>query len=79
MNSPVFKNLFQLIYSYIQIVNIETDEDITGLNFFTDHIRKQVYTRYDESFIITSPLFFGDILLSGGPIADVTLQLAAKV
>ena len=33
MNSPVFKDLFQLIYSYLQIVNIETDEDITGLNF----------------------------------------------
>ena len=79
MNSPVFKDIFQLIYSYIQIVNIETDEDITGLNFFTDTIRKEQYTRYDESFIITSPLFFGDILRTGGPIADVTLQLSAKV
>jgi len=79
MNSPVFKDLYQMIYSYIQIVNIETDEDITGLNFFTDHIRKQVYTRYDESFIIASPLFYGDILISGAPIADATLQLAAKV
>ena len=79
MNSPVFKDIFQLIYSYIQIVNIETDEDITGLNFFTDTIRKEQYTRYDESFIITSPLFYGDILLTGGPIADVTLQLSAKV
>ena len=79
MNSPVFKDIFQLIYSYIQIINIETDEDITGLNFFTNTIRKQQYTRYDESFIITSPLLFGDILTTGGPIADVTLQLAAKV
>ena len=79
MNSPVFKDIFQLIYSYIQIVNIETDEDITGLNFFTDTIRKEQYTRYDESFIITSPLFYGDILRTGGPIADVTLQLSAKV
>ena len=79
MNSPVFKDLYQMIYSYLQIVNIETDEDITGLNFFTDSIRKEQYTRYDESFIITSPLFFGDILRTGGPIADVTLQLAAKV
>ena len=79
MNSPVFMDLFQLIYSYLQIVNIETDEDITGLNFFTDHIRKQMYTRYDESFLIASPLFYGDILKTGGPIADATLQLAAKV
>ena len=79
MNSPVFLDLFQFIYSYLQIVNIETDEDLTGLNFFTDTIRKQVYTRYDESFIIASPLLYDDILKTGGPIADVTLQLAAKV
>lgn len=79
MNSPVFKDLFQLIYSYLQIVNIETDEDITGLNFFTDHIRKQQYIRYENSFLIASPLLYGDIFKTGGPIADVTLQLHAKV
>ena len=80
MNSPVFKDEFQLTYSYLQIVNIETDEDITGLNFFTNTIRKQQYLRYSHSFIITSPLIFGDIL--GGPnrpVADSTLQLHAQV
>ena len=68
------------MFSYLQIVNIETDEDITGLNFFSDNIRKQQYTRYENSFIITSPLLYGDILEGPRrPIADVTLQLAAKV
>ena len=80
MNSPVFSGLFQFIYSYIQIVNIETDEDITGLNFFSDHIRKQTYTRYEHSFIIASPSIYGDPLTNpNAPIADVTLQLDAKV
>jgi hypothetical protein len=79
MNSPVFKDLYQLIYSYIQIVNIETDEDITGLNFFTDTIRKEQYMKYESSFLIASPLFYGDILQTGGPICDVTLQLSSKV
>ena len=79
MNSPVFLDLFQMVYSYLQIINIETDEDITGLNFFTNTIRKQQYTRYDETFIIASPLLYGNILKTGGPIIDVTLQLAAKV
>lgn len=80
MNSPVFKDLFQLIYSYLQIVNIETDEDITGLNFFTDNIRKEQYMSYDHSFLIASPLLFGDIFEGPfRPIADVTLQLNAKV
>ena len=68
------------MYSYLQIVNIETDEDITGLNFFTDTIRKQTYIRYDSTFIITSPLLFGDIMEAPGrPVADTTLQLHAKV
>ena len=80
MNSPVFLGLYQLVYSYIQIVNIETDEDITGLNFFTDTIRRQQYTRYENSFLIASPLLFGDVFEKPlRPIADVTLQLHAKV
>ena len=79
MNSPVFKDLYQLIYSYLQIVNIETDEDLSGLNFFTDTIRREQYIKYDQSFLIASPKFYGDILETGGPIADVYLQLDAKV
>ena len=79
MNSPVFKDLYQLIYSYLQIVNIETDEDLSGLNFFTDTIRREQYIKYDHSFLIASPKFYGDILETGGPIADVYLQLDAKV
>ena len=80
MNSPVFKDEFQLMYSYLQIVNVETDEDITGLNFFTNTIRRQQYLRYSHSFIITSPLIFGDILDGPlRPVADSTLQLHAQV
>ena len=79
INGPVFKDLYQTTFSYIQLVNIETDEDITGLNFFTDYIRRQVYTRYEESFLIASPQFYGDILVTGYPVAESTLQLAAKV
>ena len=80
MNSPVFKDEFQLMYSYLQIVNVETDEDITGLNFFTDTIRKQQYLRYSHTFIITSPLIFGDILDGPyRPVADSTLQLHGQV
>jgi hypothetical protein len=78
MNSPVFRSIFQFVYSYFQIVNIETDEDITGLNFFSDNIRKEVYTKYDDSFIIASPPIYGPVE-NGGPVVDVYLQLAAKV
>ena len=80
MNSPVFLGLYQLVYSYIQIVNIETDEDITGLNFFTDTIRKEQYTKYENSFIIASPKIEYDMLsIPGIPVAEFTLQLSARV
>ena len=87
MNSPVFKDMYQLIYSYLQIVNIETDEDITGLNFFTDSIRKEQYIKYDHSFLIATPMAqvsvanggVGDILSTGKPVAECNLQLDAKV
>ena len=74
MNSPVLKDLFQLIYSYLQIVNIETDQDITGLIFFSDTIDKKQFLRYEESFLIESPLLYRDIFAFPGiPIADITL------
>ena len=77
LNSPVFSNLYQYIYSYIQIVNLETDEDITGLNFWSKN-KVEKFPKYDESFIIAAPQE-ENILETGGPVAEVILQLAAKV
>ena len=77
LNTPVFIDLYQLIYSYIQIIILETDDDITGLNFWADS-KVEKYPKYDETFLIASPQH-DDIIKSGGPVADVTLQLAAKV
>ena len=77
INTPLFLNLYQEIYSYIQIVILETDDDITGLNFWAE-TKKEKYTKYDESFLIANPPD-PTILDTGAALCDVTLQLSAKV
>ena len=74
---PIFLKIYQQIYSYIQIVYVETDEDITGLNFFAKN-KVEKYSKYSDSFIIATPGSY-DILETGGPVCDITLQLAATV
>ena len=77
INTPVFFSMYQYIYSYIQIVILETDDDITGLNFWAES-KVERYPKYDESYIITAPPN-GDVIKTGGALCEVTLQLAAKV
>ena len=77
INTPVFYEFYQYIYSYIQIVILETDDDITGLNFWAEP-KVERYPKYDESYIITAPPK-RDIIEYGDPLCEVNLQLAAKV
>ena len=72
-----FKNLLQNIYTHLQIVNIETDEDILGFKDFAN-IRKEKYLKYDESFVHVAPAV-SDIYKIGGSFCTVTIQLAGKV
>ena len=74
---PVFLKIYQKVYSYIQIVRVETDEDITGLSLIPKN-KVEIFTKYTDSFIIATP-GSDDILLTGGPVCDITLQLAANV
>ena len=77
ITAPVFLQIYQKIYAYIQIVILETDEDLTGLNFFAKNKIEQ-YPKYEESMLIAVPPS-GNILETGGAVSDVTLQLSAKV
>lgn len=74
---PVFLRMYQEIYSYFQIIFVETNEDITGLNYWAKP-KVEKYTKYLDSFIISAP-GTTDILKIGGPVCDVTMQLAATV
>ena len=72
-----FKNLYQKIYTHLQIVNIETDEDIFGLKDF--QIKNEKYLKYDESYIYTNPREHDIFDSEGEPLCTIIIQLAGKV
>ena len=74
---PVFLRMYQQIYSYFQIVYVETYDDITGLNILAEP-KVEKYIKYSDSFIISAP-GTADILKTGEPVCDLTMQLAATV
>jgi hypothetical protein len=74
---PIFLHLYQKTYSYIQIVRVETNKDITGINLIPKN-DVEVFTKYQDSFVIATP-GSEEILKTGGPVCDITLQLAANV
>ena len=78
IQGPVFSFLYQSIYTYMQIVNLETDQDWLGFEALSD-IKKEQFLRYDESWIIAapSPHMYG--LQAMTPVCDITIQLSAKV
>ena len=78
IKGPVFSTLYQSIYTYLQIVNLETDQDWVGFEALSN-IKKEQFLRYDESWIITAPSPHAYGLQEFKPICDVTIQLSAKV
>ena len=78
INAPVFLTVYQKIYSYIQIVFIETDNDITGLNFLAENKVEQ-YPKYDNSMLIAAPGDANIIFTPGKPVCDITMQLDQKI
>ena len=78
INGPAFKTLYQQIYTYLQIVNLETDKDLIGFEGLSD-IETQQFLKYDESWIISAPSPHAAGFQALTPICEVTVQLSAKV
>ena len=78
IKGPVFSFLYQSIYTYLQIVNLETDQDWLGFEGLSD-IKKEQFLRYDESWIIAAPSPHMQGLQALTPVCDITIQLSAKV
>ena len=78
IQGPVFSFLYQSIYTYMQIVNLETDQDWLGFEGLSD-IKKEQFLRYDESWIIAAPSPHMSGLKAMTPVCDITVQLSAKV
>ena len=77
ITGPAFKHLYQKIYSYMQIVIVETDQDYIGLNSFSKK-KTEKFLKYDESWIISAPNENATYDL-GYPLLEITVQLDEKV
>ena len=75
--TTVGKKLFKEIHAFFQIVNVETDIDIFGLDYFKD-IKKETFLKYDSSSFMSS-IIENDIYVTGQSFCDVTLKLSDKV
>ena len=78
INAAVFLKMYQKIYAYIQIVFIETEDDITGLNFNAKN-KFEKYPKFEGSKVIAIPGDERILQIPGQPICDITLQLDQKV
>ena len=78
ITTPVFQGLYQSIFGYFQIVNIETNLDILGFEAFSKY-KHEKFLKYDESWIIASPSPHVAGLNPSYPVCDVMIQLSAKV
>lgn len=78
INAAVFLDMYQKIYAYLQIVFIETDDDITGLNFLAKN-RLEKYQKLESSKVIALPADDQILNKTNEPVCDITLQLDQKV
>ena len=78
ITTPVFQGLYQSIFGYFQIVNLETNLDIFGFEAVSNN-QFDKFIKYEESWIIASPSPHIGQLNGYYPVCDVTIQLAAKV
>ena len=78
IQGPAFLTLYQQVYTYLQIVILETDKDVIGFEGLSD-IETQQFIKYDESWIVVAPSPHQTGLVPEMPIADVSIQLSSKV
>ena len=68
-----------MIYVYMQIVIIETDDNIIGFEAFSNP-KVEKYLKYDTTWIIPSPNLYGDFIVNpNATLNDITIQLSPSV
>ena len=77
ISGPIYLELYQQIYSYLQITVVETDEDIIG--FGLSNVKTEKFLKYDESWIISAPADPNILEEEGKPLCQITVQLSQKV
>ena len=79
VNGPTYRTLHQLIYVYMQLVIIETDDNIIGFEEFSKP-KIEKHLKYETSWVISSPNIEGDFIENpNADLNDITLQLSPTV
>ena len=72
---PASSNLLLNVYAYVQIVNIETDEDVLGFEGLGE-VKKEKYLKYAESQILASLNQVDYAANKRTPLAKITITLS---
>ena len=79
---PTYLELYQMIYVYMQLVIIETDDNIIGFEALSN-TNVQKHLKYETSWIISRPLFFNKTVFDpdepAADLNDITIQLSPNV
>jgi len=79
---PTYLELYQMIYVYMQLVIIETDDNIIGFEALSN-TNVQKHLKYETSWIISRPLLFGKNVFDpdepAADLNDITIQLSPNV
>jgi len=76
LTASVTANLFQEIRAFLQVVNIETDEDILGFEALNS-VKKEKYIKYDEAQIL-SRLKPNNFPYTNETLIELTLALSEQ-
>ena len=79
---PLYRDLHQEIYGYIQVTLLETEENIIGFEALSN-INTKMYLKYDHAWVISSPNIYGNYKQEPygiyAPMTNIRIQLANKV
>ena len=79
---PLYRDLHQEIYGYMQVTLLETEENIIGFEALSN-INTQMYLKYDHAWVISSPNIYGNYKQEPygiyAPMTNIRIQLANKV
>ena len=73
-----FKTFGQFLFAEMQVVDIETNNNIIGLDFFTKN-KNERYIRYDTLEIIPQPGYDLDDESNNYPVSEIFFQLKDKM
>ena len=77
LTASIGANLFQDIRAFLQVINIQTDEDILGFEALNS-VRREKYIKYDEAQILSRLKVANNFPYSNESLIELTLALSEQ-